>query len=113
MIERGGISVVKGRLSLRDALTDVRHSIMMLEKDFVAVQIVSLLQESMRGEYLNTLNAQLQSTCISLVLLTSIASSLTKSSSSKGDVLDGGGVFNNVTFKISLTSPVDVSTALH
>lgn len=32
------------------------------------------------------------------VLLTSIASSSTKSSSSKGNVLGGGGVSSNVTF---------------
>ncbi|GJV65972.1 hypothetical protein Tco_1476800 [Tanacetum coccineum] len=48
-----------------------------------------------------------------LVLLTSIASSSTKSSSSKGDVLDGGGVSSKVTFKDSSTFIVDVSTALH
>nr|GEZ51118.1 ribonuclease H-like domain-containing protein [Tanacetum cinerariifolium] len=37
------------------------------------------------------------------VLLTSIACSSTKSSSSKGDVLGGGGVSSNVTFKDSST----------
>ncbi|GJY65547.1 hypothetical protein Tco_0467785 [Tanacetum coccineum] len=43
----------------------------------------------------------------------SLASSSTKSSSSKGDVLDRGGVSSNVTFKDSSTFIVDVSTALH
>ncbi|GJU42717.1 ribonuclease H-like domain-containing protein [Tanacetum coccineum] len=43
----------------------------------------------------------------------SLASSSTKSSSFKGDVLDGGGVSSNVTFKYSLIFIVDVSTALH
>ncbi|GJX97510.1 hypothetical protein Tco_0353308 [Tanacetum coccineum] len=38
-----------------------------------------------------------------LVLLTSIASSLTKSSSSSGDVLGREGVSSNVTFKDSST----------